>query len=349
MVGLQCGMEWARPQYSHQEINRSGKVIANALAHEDEVDRALEIINNWRSSHAYPLAIFQAQLRAKIRRLNLESTIAQRIKRLPSITRKLKLFPKMKLSQMQDIGGCRAVVSSCIEVRKLVNSYKNSYSPHFLHEEYDYIQKPKSSGYRGIHLVYRYSSASKPAYKNLRIELQFRSARQHAWATAVEIVDHFTRQALKSSQGEEDWKRFFALMGCAIALREKCPAVPETPSERHALRKEIREYERKLRFIERLDTYRAIFEPPPFIRKQKPQIFLLCLDLEEQRIEADVYKDAQLEEAFEDYAKAEKRYQGDRWDIVLVSVKSLSALRRAYPNYFLDTSLFMKEVKRAIR
>lgn len=341
-------MEWAKPQYSHQEVNRAGKVIGNPFAAEDEIDRALAIVNNWRSSHAYPLTVFQTRLRVKVRGMHCESTIAQRIKRLPSIVRKLDLFPKMKLSQMQDIGGCRAVVSSCSRVRHLANLYRNSYIPHIFHEQYDYIKKPKASGYRGIHLVYRYCSATKAAYNNLRIELQFRSAKQHAWATAVEIVDHFTRQALKSSQGEEEWKRFFALMGSAIALREKCPTVPDTPQDPHELKREIREYERKLRFIERLDTYTAVFNPPPFIKAQKPQIFLLYLDLEEQRIEADVYKDAQLEKAFEDYANAEKKYKGNRWDVVLVSVKSLAALRRAYPNYFLDASLFIKEVKHAI-
>jgi len=35
-------------------------------------------------------------------------------------------------------------------------------------------------------------------------------------------------------------------------------------------------------------------------------------------------------------------------DAVLVSVESLSALRRAYPNYFLDTSAFLESVEEAI-
>lgn len=40
------------------------------------------------------------------------SLVAQRIKRLYSIRHKLKRFPTMRLTQIQDIGGCRAIVST---------------------------------------------------------------------------------------------------------------------------------------------------------------------------------------------------------------------------------------------
>jgi hypothetical protein len=69
---------------------------------------------------------------------------------------------------------------------------------------------PQKSGYRGIHLVYRYNGR-KTEYNGLKIEIQIRTVIQHAWATAVETVGMFTQQALKSSQGEQDWLRYFAL------------------------------------------------------------------------------------------------------------------------------------------
>ena len=49
----------------------------------------------------------------------------------------------------------------------------------------------------------------------------------------------FTKQALKSNQGDEDWLRFFALMGSAIAAIEQCNPVPATPSDKLALIDEI--------------------------------------------------------------------------------------------------------------
>ncbi len=39
--------------------------------------------------------------------------------------------------------------------------------------------------------------------------MQIRTAVQHSWATAVEVVGAFTAQSLKSSQGNEKWLDFF--------------------------------------------------------------------------------------------------------------------------------------------
>jgi hypothetical protein len=40
-------------------------------------------------------------------------------------------------------------------------------------------------------------------------EIQLRSRLQHAWATTVETVDTFTRQAIKTGGGKAEWRRFF--------------------------------------------------------------------------------------------------------------------------------------------
>jgi hypothetical protein len=40
---------------------------------------------------------------------------------------------------------------------------------------------------------------------------------------------------------------------------------------------------------------------------------------------------------------------GGASDAVLVSVDSIDALRRAYPNYFLDTELFIDALNRALK
>src|ERR1700683_2019237 len=131
---------------------------------------------------------------------------------------------------MQDIGGCRAIVASCQNVKDLAKSYADSDLKHELAQKDDYLDCPKDSGYRGIHLIYKYFSDKKADYNTLKIELQLRSQLQHAWATAVETVGAFIQQALKSSIGEQQWLRFFALMGTAIAVRENCAPVPNTPS-----------------------------------------------------------------------------------------------------------------------
>src|SRR5439155_14406089 len=93
---------------------------------------------------------------------------------------------------MQDICGSRAVVRSARRVQELVRLYKESRDlRHERVDEDDYIEKPKGSGYRSVHLIYRYTSDRSKTYNGLKIEMQFRSALQHAWATAVETVDTF--------------------------------------------------------------------------------------------------------------------------------------------------------------
>jgi hypothetical protein len=310
--------------------------------------QALPIINNWRSSHGYPLNTFQVNLRQQARRVDVEPLVAQRTKRLSSIASKLDRFPTMKLSQMQDIGGCRAVVKSVPSVRELVALYSRSRMRHALASLDDYITTPKPSGYRGVHLVYRYHSDKKTTaiYNGLKIEMQLRSKYQHAWATAVETVGTFVRQALKSSLGEEEWLRFFALMGSAIAMRERTEIVPGTPMNRRELVLELNQIAQRLNVESRLQTYGSALQTltEASARQQsRAHYYLLTLDASEQRLTVAGFPATDLESAALQYLETEKSVadRPDR-DAVLVSVDSLEALKRAYPNYFADTRVFLK-------
>src|SRR5262249_20690846 len=121
----------------------------------------------------------------------------------------------------------------------------------------NYIDRPQSTGYRGIHLIYRFTSTSTlSACSGLKIEVQLRSPLQHAWATAVETVGVFTQQALKSSRGEADWLRFFELMGTVVAVKEDTARVANTPDNNAELVEQIGSFEKQLDLINRLDGFR---------------------------------------------------------------------------------------------
>src|SRR5271166_4137199 len=128
---------------------------------------------------------------------------------------------------MQDLGGCRAIMASVNAVEQLYDLYHVGTGDLFESEGklkcYDYIREPKSDGYRGIHVVGRYSARAQKneAWNGHRIEIQLRSQLQHAFATAVETVTTFTRLPLKFGAGPVEWRRFFTLMGSAFAIREK--------------------------------------------------------------------------------------------------------------------------------
>jgi hypothetical protein len=181
-------MVWAVPTYTRGEVDRAGCTLVDSSASFEALDAALTVINNWRSSHAFPLNTFQVGLRTKARQVDENALVAQRIKRLSSIEYKLERFPTMNMSQMQDIGGCRAVVSNVAHVRALLEVYQKSSLKHKLMRIDHYIDHPQVSGYRGVHLIYRYFSDRKTTYNGLQIEIQLRSQLQHAWATAVETV-----------------------------------------------------------------------------------------------------------------------------------------------------------------
>jgi ppGpp synthetase/RelA/SpoT-type nucleotidyltranferase len=342
-------MPWAEPKHDRSEVDAAGDVLLKQEATLAELEHAYTVINNWRSSHAFPLNTFQMTLRYKARPLDSTALVAQRVKRLSSIEAKLARLRRLKLSDVQDIAGCRVVLSSVDTVEELVNAYHNSSLKHELDHKDDYILRPKNSGYRGIHLIYRYRSDKKDTYNNLKVEMQFRSVRQHAWATAVETVGTFTRQSLKSSQGEKEWLRFFALMGTAMALSERRPTVPRTPTNEAELIAELEDHVLKLDVANRLRAYGATLRTLETSVTKDTHYFLLVLDPTAQTVSVTGYRSGQLEVASEQYLAAERSIaEAQGSDAVLVSVESIAALKRAYPNYFLDTRLFLEEVRRFV-
>ena len=61
--------------------------------------------------HAFPLNTITMDLRQKVKRVRPGANVVQRLKRARSMLAKLQKEASMRLTQMQDIGGCRAVVT----------------------------------------------------------------------------------------------------------------------------------------------------------------------------------------------------------------------------------------------
>ncbi len=352
-------MAWAIPEYSKEQVNAAAKLVLDGvyapadefvMIDQDALDNALDSVNNWRACHGFPLNTFKMNLRNASKRIDANSLVAQKTKRLSSVFHKLERFRKMKLTQMQDIGGCRAVLNGVDSASLLSDYYRNeSQIKHKLITCDDYIENPKSSGYRGIHLVYRYNSDKKKIYNGLKIEIQIRTHYQHAWATAVETVGTFVREALKSSWGSEEWLRFFALMGSAIALRERGQMVPGTPPNRAELIDELRHYAETLNVTSRLQAYGNDLRMVESGTSQDNHLYLLKLDPNVRQLTISGYGFSELGRAQDEYAEAERQVRDNPGtDAVLVSVDSLASLRRAYPNYFADTHVFLQLVAQAL-
>jgi len=335
------------PLESKKSIIRAGETLVEGKASPSEIEQARELVGRWRACHLYPINTFQSTLRRKAGSYPGDVIVAQRLKRMPTIIDKLKRYPDMKLTTMQDIGGVRAVLGSVDDVYRLAREYKTM--GRFAHElvaEYDYIQNPRDEdGYRSLHLIYKYKNSQNTDYDGLRVELQIRTKLQHTWATAVETMGTFLGQALKSRQGDRGWIDFFAITASAFALRENCAPLPRfgnLSDGETALA--VADAEARL-FA--LDQMRAISVAVDMIAKESSgsSYHLIVLNSLERTVEVTSYDRGSFEQALEDYSKSEKdAAEGMKIEPVLVSAGRIETLRRAYPNFFLDIREFVQIV-----
>jgi ppGpp synthetase/RelA/SpoT-type nucleotidyltranferase len=368
-----AAMSWVKPSFPKGRIDWAGEILAQETYStetwlEDYVE-AINIVNNWRAVHSYPLQAMKMTLKSRAKHVCPTTVVAQRLKRLSSIELKLTLSKNAghhpQLSQMQDIGGCRAIMESVSQVFRVKLAFLEASrkSPHRgpqCSKIYDYIANPKSTGYRSVHLVYRFRSDSPEhsCYNGQRIEIQLRSRLQHSWATAVETYSTFSGEALKSNVGSEQWKRFFALASSVIAIREKQPTVAGTPRNEQELLQELRALYVELnvhkvlsgwatatKYTEKGQEMIALKDEDKAALKNAA-LYLLVLDPETFQTTIHPYPKNAAMIADAQYALIERDHP--KLQAVLVSVDSLSALRTAYPNYFLDTSVFLNTIAKAV-
>ena len=347
-------MAWPIPKYSKNRVNRAGYFLLSAPFTEvddvyfENLVKAFDVLSNWRSCHGYPINTFQSTLRDRLKLIDKKAIVAQRLKRDTSIILKLQRYNSMKLAQMQDIGGLRAVVKTINQVRTIEHMYRERTFKHELVGDRDYISNPKESGYRSVHLVYRYNNdRHNGAYNGLLIELQIRSKIQHAWATAVETMGTFLHHEFKSSEGPNNWLEFFKLASSAFAHLEGTAPVPgfEKLSQLETFQAVISEANR-LRVTQQLAAY-TVAADKIYSRKKRRYFHLIILDFANRTINIQSFRRDQLEKANDFYAKIEREIRDKATlQAVLVSAGPIKALRRAFPNYFLDAREFVRLLDR---
>ena len=342
-------MAFEKPEYSRNQVKKAGEILKNQDAFTlREILYAHEVLVNWRASHLYPINTFQSLLRKNIAQIDSDALVAQRLKRTPSIVAKLTRFDGMQLVKMQDIGGLRAVVANMKKLEQLRGCYEgNARLKHELVSMHDYVTTPKSDGYRSIHFVYKYSNPRAPIYDGLRVELQIRTKIQHAWATAVETLGAYLRQPLKSGQGETGYLKFFELASAALCVIEKTPLPAQFSSYTPPmLFKELEALDADLNVLEKLKGF-SLATKKITERKQAGKFNLIVLDYEAKTLKIGAYSERHVDLANQAYAKEEgKILKSANLEVVLVAAGSISSLKKAYPNYFLDTTAFVEIIKK---
>lgn len=341
-------MAYPLPQYSKSKVKQAGLIFKNLNPKNEDTEWAYDILNNWRVCHGYPLNTFNVALRKRVQVLKFQNaTVAQRLKRAPTMIEKLRRFKTMQLSTMQDIGGLRAILQTLDDVSTLEQNYlTDKRLTHELKSSDDYIEHPKEDGYRSIHLIYKYNNKRAQKYYGLLIELQIRTRLQHEWATAVETMGTFLGQSLKSGKGETKWRDFFALASSAFAHIEKAPPIPKYS------KLDKKQTFEALAHIERDIDARNIMAGHKFalklIQNKKGKSFyyhLILLDSINHTVNVTSYAKRDIKKASEDYIKTEKEIAGGKKvEAVLVSAGDIRSLKKAYPNFFLDVEAFIRKI-----
>lgn len=106
--------------------------------------------------------------------------------------------------------------------------------------------------------------------------------------------------------------------------------------------------EAELRVLDKLNGF-AIAVDKITTERGQGAYHLVVLNSVDRTVQIRPYPIARLAQANIDYAEIEKlTKRGEPIEAVLVSAGPVDALRKAYPNYFLDTQAFVEQINRVI-
>lgn len=218
----------AGPLPSKSRVDKAGEFLRrlsleplelNGQAMQEELD----VLDAWRAQFRAPLQTTVMGLRSAINTcLAGEGVVRQRLKREEQIIAKLARSStrSTRLSQMEDIAGCRAIVPGGVDrVYRVQDQLATRSTRLEIRKVDDYIERPRSGGYRALHIH--------GIRDGVAVEIQLRTADQHEWAQTVEDWDEATGHDVKHERAPEGVVEFFAAMAAMIEDREMGGETPE--------------------------------------------------------------------------------------------------------------------------
>jgi len=185
---------------SKSQIDRLGEKLRTETYGEDE----LRLLDEYRRTFGPPYDEVVDRLE-KV----LDVPVSGRpAKSTNSIIEKLNR-ESIRLSQMQDIAGCRIVVPDIVQQNRTLAALTGEFSNGVV---VDRRVKP-SHGYRAVHFIVR--DWDKP------IEIQIRTSLQHIWAEMCEKLADRIDPSIKYGGGPEEARRLLERVGSLVEEMER--------------------------------------------------------------------------------------------------------------------------------
>lgn len=185
---------------SKAQIDRLGDRMREGDLTPDDV----RLLDDYRLSFGEP---YETCVRTIREGLQLEPT-GRPAKSTTSLVEKLRR-ESIRLTQVQDIAGCRLVISDAVEQERVVASLRDLFPQSSIVDR----RAVPSHGYRAVHVVVEISGKL--------IEIQVRSSLQHLWAELSEKLSDVADPAIKYGGGGEEYRQILEKASASVALIEK--------------------------------------------------------------------------------------------------------------------------------
>lgn len=283
-----------------------------------------------------PLTEITLKLQEWLKDFKQEYYLAQRLKRKPQIIRKLNRL-SVRLSQLQDIGGCRIIFSNNNIINEFINyiTEKNKKSRYLaIKKNIDYRDKGRDlSGYRAVHLI-----LERNGYK---VELQIRSHIQHYWCESVERTSVIYGRHLKENEGDPVVIKYFKMLSDAFHDIEK----GMKPSVNSVIEIDKLKIQSE-RIIEESDTYN-IFDSSvniDFIRgmisreaalKYQFNNWIIIFNWNSGQFINWQITERNPEAAIKAYSNSEKTWPADQgYEVVMIGSSNVATIQKTHNHYF---------------
>jgi hypothetical protein len=163
------------------------------------------------------------------------------------------------------------------------------------------------------------------------VEIQYRTAVQHAWATAVEVIGFITESQPKFQKGDDRYEQAMALASEILARAYENLLGPFPDKSDVDVVKEFLAANSELKL---LDMLRGLNASDTVSSEKRNSILIFH---ESNKLEVRSYKNAT--EALAALFELEKEMPGK--DIVLVKADTTEEVRFAFKNYFSDAKDFI--------